>query len=456
MGKHSIFNRLSIFILLGLFTSVCVGADGIRFEQAPSYQMLDIDDSLSYAQYRNRVRDILRNNWNEMLQSDDDYPQLTISDIEEVVAALTPTDRPATCSQGQQPRKMLLLHGLYDSPYVMHDLEDYFHRQCFHTRSILLPGHGTRPGNLRGIRYQHWENAVDTAIAQFNREVEGDLYLAGFSTGAALALNAVSEQPDKIKGLFLFAPALRVFDGFAGLLRTLGKVWVPYQKRQDADVMRYESLTMDSVVQVGKLADKVRKQLARGEPDIDVPVLLVIAENDITIKTRTAIKLYQKGRFGDQSEMLIYTPVRQDGQCVKRVSPGDPSAIPKQPTYIGSCFVHEHDGQRYKIADYSHMSLILKSTDRHYGLEGSYHYCTHYFHDPDNIKRCQHLASSSDDLCFGERNPIGAKRYPYFGKRCKVVRRLTSNPQFDQLTELIDQFIARHIDMTGWADHSRS
>ncbi len=231
----------------------------------------------------------------------------------------------------------------------------------------------------------------------------------------------------------------------AGLLRTFGKIWVPYQKRADGDVIRYESLTMDSVVAVGKLADKVRKYLAKGERKMEIPVLLVIAENDITIKTRTAIKLFQQGGFGDQSEMLIYTPLKQDGQCVKQVIAGDAAATPKQPSYVSSCFIHQQHGKSYKIADYSHMSLILRSTDEHYGLEGSYQYCTHYFHHPEGHQRCKRLAATSGQLCFGERNPIGAKRYSDFGQPCKVVRRLTSNPQFDQLSGFMDEFIDQHL-----------
>ena len=143
--------------------------------------------------------------------------------------------------------------------------------------------------------------------------------------------------------------------------------------------------------------------------------------------------------------MLIYTPLKQDGRCVQQVDPGDSSVIPKQPTYVSSCFIHRHNGRQYKIADYSHMALTLKSTDEHYGLEGNYQYCTHYFHHPEGNQRCKRLASISDQLCFGERNPIGAKRYSHFGKRCKVVRRLTSNPQFNQMTELMDQFINKYI-----------
>ena len=92
------------------------------------------------------------------------------------------------------------------------------------------------------------------------------------------------------------------------------------------------------------------------------------------------------------------------------------------------------------------MALTLDSEDEHYGLEGDYRHCTHYFLDQEMLARCKQTASSSDELCFGERAAIGSQGYPQFGQHCSVVRRLTSNPQFGQLTALLDKFIRDYIE----------
>ena len=75
-----------------------------------------------------------------------------------------------------------------DSPFMMRDIGEYFKEKSFLVRSILLPGHGTVPGDLTNISYEKWIEAVQYGINSFEKETE-NLYIAGFSTGGALALH---------------------------------------------------------------------------------------------------------------------------------------------------------------------------------------------------------------------------------------------------------------------------
>ncbi|MEK9627804.1 MAG: hypothetical protein VW455_02155 [Nitrospinota bacterium] len=59
---------------------------------------------------------------------------------------------PAKC-RASKPG-VLLIHGLTDSPFLMRDIGERFRENCFWVRSILLPGHGTLPGDLLHIDYQ--------------------------------------------------------------------------------------------------------------------------------------------------------------------------------------------------------------------------------------------------------------------------------------------------------------
>ena len=45
-------------------------------------------------------------------------------------------------------RGVLLTHGLTDSPYFMRHLAAFFQENGFSVMAVLLPGHGTRPGDL--------------------------------------------------------------------------------------------------------------------------------------------------------------------------------------------------------------------------------------------------------------------------------------------------------------------
>ncbi|MFW2372484.1 MAG: alpha/beta hydrolase [Gammaproteobacteria bacterium] len=441
-------NQAHWLLLLVVFASGCASTGASRFQPVSDYQMLDIHKNVSYEQYQQQVTKALEQNWTELSMPDADYPWLGRSQVHELVEAHTPTNNKAKgCKSGQQkPRAMLLVHGLYDSPRVMRDLEEYFNNRCFHTRSILLPGHGTRPGSLLNISYQAWNSVVEHAIEQFSKENKGDIYITGFSTGGALAIKNALDHKDKVKGVFLFAPALKVKYGLASMLDKLGMDWVPFQIFGDTDLIKYESMTLDSVIAVGKLADEVRTRLNNENTQIDIPVMLVIAKNDYTIKTDTAIQLYEQGKFGNKSDMLIYAPIMVGDKCVKGLLQGDAASMPKIPTYMSSCFVHREAGNEYMIADYSHMALSLKSTDAHYGLQGDYKYCTQYFHNEELETQCKCKGNSISDICFGERKVFGSHEYPQCNKPGLIVRRLTSNPQFQQMIQYLDQFIRRYID----------
>jgi alpha-beta hydrolase superfamily lysophospholipase len=57
-------------------------------------------------------------------------------------------------------RGVLLTHGLSDSPYHMRHLAAFFQRNGFRVMVLLLPGHGTQPGDLLHIHWQEWAKTV--------------------------------------------------------------------------------------------------------------------------------------------------------------------------------------------------------------------------------------------------------------------------------------------------------
>ncbi|MEJ1958234.1 MAG: hypothetical protein WDM70_01230 [Nitrosomonadales bacterium] len=80
-------------------------------------------------------------------------------------------------------RGVLLIHGLTDSPYFMRYLGAFFVECGFRVMAILLPGHGTRPGDLLDVRWQEWAKAVSYGTERIAAEVD-EVYLAGFSPAA--------------------------------------------------------------------------------------------------------------------------------------------------------------------------------------------------------------------------------------------------------------------------------
>lgn len=84
---------------------------------------------------------------------------------------------------------LLLLHGMSDSPYVLSHIGNHF-RDKAHVLGLRLPGHGTLPSGLVNLSWQDMAAAVKLATEHLQQQLQGKpLYVVGFSTGAALALN---------------------------------------------------------------------------------------------------------------------------------------------------------------------------------------------------------------------------------------------------------------------------
>ncbi|MBE9536531.1 MAG: alpha/beta hydrolase [Proteobacteria bacterium] len=448
-------SRLGLLILLALSLFI-TGFNGkvLRYQPSGLYTEFNYSEEHSYAYYRKDLREKLSRNWQELLEA---KGAKTPAEVERIVELLAPTDKPPlNCSVvpdrlegGRYRRGVLLIHGLYDSPYVMKDLEKFFNENCFYTRSILLPGHGTRPGDMLEISYIEWIKAVDFAVARFLDEVE-DLYIAGFSTGAALAVRKAIKDPDSIKGLFLFAPSLKLRTGSAALLHRLGKKWVPWQRFDDDDFVKYESITLKSVIEVKRLADEVREDLEGQADGLAIPAMIVLSDSDYTIPAKETIRLFDEGRFGEKSRMIVYhRGDRPDSLPAQCYNPDASSGKDCRKLYYNSRFKYEMADAVYQISDYSHMSLTLPPDDVHYGLAGDYRYCLQYFFGwQDGLRRaCK--ADVPAKVCLGERSAFGSQKYEECEVQGRVVRRLSSNPLFKEMTGQIGNFIDKlgtHVD----------
>ena len=84
---------------------------------------------------------------------------------------------------------LLLLHGMSDSPYAMHQFAEQFKGRA-HVLALRLPGHGTLPSGLVRLEWQDLAAAVRLASRHMSQVLNGKpLYVIGYSTGASLALN---------------------------------------------------------------------------------------------------------------------------------------------------------------------------------------------------------------------------------------------------------------------------
>jgi esterase/lipase len=340
------------------------------------------------------------------------------ADLEKVVAGNVPFELyPAgdIHGGGSKPyrRGVVLTHGLSDSPYLMRHLAAFFQRNGFRVMAPLLPGHGTQPGDLLNVRWQEWARAVRHGVVCMAAEVD-ELYLAGYSAGAVLSL-LHSAQDERVRGLFLFAPALEIDPRarWANLHKLYSwlspqAAWVSVMP--DRDCYKYESFCKNAAAQMHAL---IR---ARSKSGHDIPIFAVASADDVTVHADATLRFMRQARHPHSKLIWYATRVPQDaGPRVEWVG----SALPER-----------------RILSSAHTAIVLPPEDAHYGAAGDYANCLHYYpHDMPRYAEC--LASSRND-CRGEAWQ-GEATEQNLGRG--LLRRLTYNPHYAAMEASMRKFI---------------
>ncbi|MEN6082193.1 alpha/beta hydrolase, partial [Chromobacterium piscinae] len=82
---------------------------------------------------------------------------------------------------------VFLIHGLGGTQYDLGSMHKRLKNAGFVTHALTLPGHGTRPEDLSGVKMEAW---LEAARAKY-REIVGQhevLHVMGMCMGALLAL----------------------------------------------------------------------------------------------------------------------------------------------------------------------------------------------------------------------------------------------------------------------------
>jgi len=313
--------------------------------------------------------------------------------------------------EGRYERGILLIHGLSDSPYLLKPIARHLQKRGFLVRSILLPGHGTVPGDLLNIRYGEWIRATEYGIHQLKRQAE-QLYLGGFSTGGALSIHEAMNNKE-IKGLILFAPAVGIKSRWAFMADFIKifQRWLGGEE-DDRDYAKYETFAVNGGAQIYHLTRRIDAAFASGQR-LSMPVFTVLSEDDISIDTNKMLAVFNAYVTSPKSLLVLYG---SEGRKERK-------AIDGRILFQNSFLPDEH------ILDYAHISLVMPPDDPHYGKNGGYRYCLHYRNDPEKRMACLH----DPQIRQGELTEENMKKY--------TLRRLTYNPGFDAMIGFLDRFL---------------
>jgi esterase/lipase len=343
------------------------------------------------------------------------------AELEKVVNGNAPFElKPAeSCPKGREKpyrRGVLLTHGLTDAPYSMHSLASFFQENCFRVMAVLLPGHGTQPGDLLDVTWQEWAKAEAYGTDKLAAEAD-EIYLAGFSTGGTLSVyQALSDN--RIRGLFLFSPALKITP--MASLANVHKIYswlMPSAKwdsiMPDKAIYKYESFPLNAAAQIHALIQEVQAQLH--EKVVNIPIFTAASQDDTTVYTSATLDFMAHAHHAS-NKLVLYTT------DTKKIPPNIPVG---KLELVNSVFPEQ------KILSSAHTAMTLPLDDGYYGMKGEYSSCIHYY--PNDIKRYDACNKNSEQDLQGELTEENLK--------AGTLRRLMVNPNFSTLKISMKKFI---------------
>ncbi|MGC8580232.1 MAG: alpha/beta hydrolase [bacterium] len=197
---------------------------------------------------------------------------------------------------------VILIHGLSGSAADMEYIADNLSNAGYRTFSVNLPGHGTDPGDLLHINMQNWVDAVESRINACTDKI----FIIGLSMGALLALYCTVMHQDRIKGIILLSPAIRLYGRLNRLFMSMLYIFsrflpiphIYYKKTKGPDIAdqlvkrdynAYNKIPLKALIEFERLRRATIKRLGM----INVPVLMIYSKHDHTIDNN-AVEIIDK------------------------------------------------------------------------------------------------------------------------------------------------------------------
>lgn len=179
---------------------------------------------------------------------------------------------------------IIFVHGFTGSPISMRPWADYFHDRGYTVSVPLLPGHGTKPGDLNLVKWQQWPEKVEAEL-EWMLSQGMTVFIFGLSMGGGTTLNIATKYSSSLAGIVLVNPMIHVKFVSPQIAWAISR----FQKMRDSvgdDIKKpgvtehgYDSLPAVGVYQLLKMLSYTRKRLH----DVTVPLMLFHSKDDHTL-----------------------------------------------------------------------------------------------------------------------------------------------------------------------------
>jgi esterase/lipase/1-acyl-sn-glycerol-3-phosphate acyltransferase len=197
---------------------------------------------------------------------------------------------------------VILVHGYMAAPEEVRLFAEKLYKAGYSVYGVRLRGHGTTPEDLSGRIWQDWNESVNRGYVVMKNSVT-DFAIAGFSTGAGLALLQAAQKGGKIKALVSISAPLRLqdirasFTGAVSFFNTIlkkfkiekGKMEFVPNVPENPDI-NYSRNPINGTYELGKLMKYVEGNLSK----INIPALLIQATGDPVVNPQSADEIFSK------------------------------------------------------------------------------------------------------------------------------------------------------------------
>ncbi|MCL7942847.1 alpha/beta fold hydrolase [Marinobacter sp. ATCH36] len=393
--------RALLIIALAL-VSAC-SSSPVMYE--PANEQLTVGNGEDFAQYLEQTRKHLDDN----LVAVPDFPRK-----QQIEWNMPFRITPAAHCKSEQTRGILLVHGLSDSPFVFRDFARVLADQCVEVRTVLLQGHGTRPGDLVTADADVWRAQVREHFDALAEDVDIP-FIGGFSLGGALATErALATDSARPAGLVVLAPAweLNGLKDYLWLASTARLFRDFVEEEPELNPVKYESFATNSAVQLSDVLNNVQNLLSQYR-QIDLPVLVAATEADSVINLEFLVNQFRTRFTNPDNRMLVFRDLREPW----------PEAWRDDRIVSFNSYLPDNN-----ILEFSHQSLAIAPDNELYGLGKPLQRCL----EPNliSLKDCRQLAEK--DLWFSAWHDT---------EKPVLTSRLTYNPWFNEVAEALTEFV---------------
>ena len=271
------------------------------------------------------------------------------SQAELEIKLVSPLELPLAAScNGLSKGIAILVHGLSDTAFSLRDIGGVLAEACFKSRLVLLPGHGTRAGDLLTTRLEDWQTTLDYLIDQAVTETN-TVMLVGFSLGGVLTLHSAMNRENDIDGVIGISPAYYLsserITKWAGMLAPITR-WVDRGVQDDS--FRYEAMPTIGIAETWSAIKNMRQTINTYE-SIDIPWMLAQSMDDAVVAPDKNEQLWKRKASNPNSRIIRFTSTQE---------------YPSENRVINFSGTSETD----QVIALSHLAIHQSRENPHYGV----------------------------------------------------------------------------------------